>query len=149
MNASTPTPQMSAATPTLSPATFSGAKDNKNILSQFYYEYTRELINWHTHTERERERERETRYENTTTCPEHWCHPRPLTHLHRWHQNICQTAYFHIRALCHIRKCLTESKAKTVASATVGARPDYCNSLLHTISTITAGPKHSRAGQVS
>lgn len=48
--------------------------------------------------------------------------------------NICQKSHFHIRALRHIRKCLTDDDAKTVASALVGARLDYCNSLFFGIS---------------
>ena len=37
---------------------------------------------------------------------------------------------FHIRALHHIRSSLTTEAAKTIASAIVGSRLDYCNSLL-------------------
>ena len=43
---------------------------------------------------------------------------------------ICKASYFHIRALRHIRSSLTTEAAKTVASAIVGSRLDYCNSLL-------------------
>ena len=42
---------------------------------------------------------------------------------------VCRTSYFHIRALRHIRSSLTTDAAKTVASAIVGSRLDYCNSL--------------------
>ena len=42
----------------------------------------------------------------------------------------CRASYFHIRALRHIRSSLTTDAAKTVASAIVGSRLDYCNSLL-------------------
>ena len=42
----------------------------------------------------------------------------------------CKASYFHIRALRHIRSSLTTEAAKTVASAIVGSRLDYCNSLL-------------------
>ena len=43
---------------------------------------------------------------------------------------ICKASYFHIRALRHIRSSLTTEAAKTIASAIVGSRLDYCNSLL-------------------
>ena len=42
----------------------------------------------------------------------------------------CKASYFHIRALRHIRSSLTVEAAKTVATAIVGSRLDYCNSLL-------------------
>ena len=42
----------------------------------------------------------------------------------------CRASYFHIRALRHIRSSLTVEAAKTVATAIVGSRLDYCNSLL-------------------
>ena len=43
---------------------------------------------------------------------------------------ICKASYFYIRALNHIRSSLTTEAAKTIASAIVGSRVDYCNSLL-------------------
>ena len=43
---------------------------------------------------------------------------------------VGKASYFHIRALRHIRSSLTIDAAKTVASAIVGSRLDYCNSLL-------------------
>src|SRR5258706_394272 len=45
--------------------------------------------------------------------------------------NICKTANYHIRALRHIRKCISKKTAKSVGGAMVGARLDYCNALLH------------------
>ena len=45
-------------------------------------------------------------------------------------QKTCKASYFHIRALRHIRSSLTAEAAKTVATAIVGSRLDYCNSLL-------------------
>ena len=42
----------------------------------------------------------------------------------------CKAAYFCIRALRHIWSSLTTEAAKTVGSAIVGSRLDYCNSLL-------------------
>ena len=45
--------------------------------------------------------------------------------------NICKTSFCHIRALRRIRKLLTISDIKTVATAVVSSRLDYCNSLLY------------------
>ena len=45
--------------------------------------------------------------------------------------NMCKSAHFHIRALRHIRKCITTDDAKSVAAAMVSARLDYCNLMLH------------------
>ena len=42
----------------------------------------------------------------------------------------CKASYFHIRALRHVRSSLTTEACKTVATAIVGSRLDYCNSLL-------------------
>ena len=49
--------------------------------------------------------------------------------------NVCKAAYFHIRALRHIRWCVTVNDAKTVATAMVSSRLDYCNSILYGISS--------------
>ena len=38
----------------------------------------------------------------------------------------CKASYFHIRAVRHIRSSLTAEAAKTVATAIVGSRLDYC-----------------------
>jgi len=45
--------------------------------------------------------------------------------------SLCKAAHFHIRALSHVRKCVPENVAMTVASTMVGARLDYCNSVLY------------------
>ena len=45
--------------------------------------------------------------------------------------NACKAAHFHIRALRHIRRCVSVDDAKTVASAMVSSRLDYCNSILY------------------
>ena len=47
--------------------------------------------------------------------------------------NVCKAAHFHIRALRHIRRCIDDETARTttVACSMVGARLDYCNSILH------------------
>ena len=47
---------------------------------------------------------------------------------------ICQASYFHIRALRHVRGSASTNIAKSVTSAIVGARMDYCNSLLNRMS---------------
>ena len=45
--------------------------------------------------------------------------------------NICKAAHYHIRALRHIRRCVSVDDAKAVATAMVSARLDYCNALLY------------------
>ena len=45
--------------------------------------------------------------------------------------NICKAAHFHIRALRHIRRCIDDETARTVACSMVSARLDYCNSILY------------------
>ena len=45
--------------------------------------------------------------------------------------NVCKAAHFHIRALRHIRRCVSVDDAKTVATAMVSSRLDYCNSILY------------------
>jgi len=49
--------------------------------------------------------------------------------------NVCKAAHFHIRALSHIRRCVSVNDAKTVATATVSSPLDYCNSMLYGISS--------------
>ena len=44
---------------------------------------------------------------------------------------ICKTSAYHIRSLRHIRKFIDTDAAMSVATALVGARVDYCNSLLY------------------
>ena len=39
--------------------------------------------------------------------------------------NVCRSAYFHIRALRHIRPALTEDMAKALAVSMVHSRLDY------------------------
>ena len=48
---------------------------------------------------------------------------------------VCKAAHFHIRALCHIRRCVSVDDAKSVATAQVSSRLDYCNSILYGTST--------------
>lgn len=45
--------------------------------------------------------------------------------------SVCKAAHFHTRALSHIRKNISEETAITVASTMIGARLDYCNSILY------------------
>ena len=44
---------------------------------------------------------------------------------------ICKSAFYHIRALRHIRNALTDEMAKSVAVSLVQSRLDYANSLLY------------------
>ena len=44
---------------------------------------------------------------------------------------ICRSSGYHIRALRHIRRFIDCDSARSVACALVGARIDYCNSILH------------------
>ena len=44
--------------------------------------------------------------------------------------HICKAYSFHMRALRHIRPCLTDDVAKTIASALVSSRLDYANAVL-------------------
>ena len=43
--------------------------------------------------------------------------------------NTCRAAFYHLRALRHIRSSLTDEMAQTVACAVIQSRLDYCNSL--------------------
>ena len=47
---------------------------------------------------------------------------------------IRQTAFHHVRALRSIGKIITTDEAKNIATAVVGSRLDYCNSLLYGVS---------------
>jgi hypothetical protein len=49
--------------------------------------------------------------------------------------NVCKSCNFHIRALRHIRRLISEDAAKTIACSMVNGRLDYCNSLLHRTSS--------------
>ena len=44
---------------------------------------------------------------------------------------ICRSSGYHIRALRHIRRFTDYDSVRSIASALVGARIDYCNSILH------------------
>ena len=45
--------------------------------------------------------------------------------------NICRTSFCHIRALRRIKKLVTTAYLKTVATAIVSTRLDYCKALLY------------------
>ena len=44
---------------------------------------------------------------------------------------VCRSANFHLRALRHIRKHISEETAKTIACSMIDGRLDYCNSVLY------------------
>jgi len=48
---------------------------------------------------------------------------------------VCKAAHFHIRALRRIRRCVSVDDAKSVTTALVSSRLDYCNSILYGTST--------------
>ena len=50
---------------------------------------------------------------------------------------ICRSAYFHTRALRHVRNAITDDTAKTGAQVLVSSRFDYANSILN------AAPKYN------
>jgi len=47
---------------------------------------------------------------------------------------ICRVTNFHLRALSHIRKCLSIPSANAIACAIVGSKLDYCNAVLSGVS---------------
>ena len=52
-----------------------------------------------------------------------------MNHEHQV-QNICKAAFFHVRNLSKIRKCLTQKDTETLVHAFVTSKPHNCNSLL-------------------
>jgi hypothetical protein len=48
--------------------------------------------------------------------------------------NVCKASYCHIRALRRIRKILSLDDVKSIATAVVSSRLDYCNALLYGVS---------------
>ena len=48
---------------------------------------------------------------------------------------VCKSAYFHTRALRHIRPLLSDDMAKSIAISVVSSRLDYANSVLYGTST--------------
>ena len=45
--------------------------------------------------------------------------------------NVCKAANFHLRALRHIRKYISEKTAETIACSMIDGKLDYCNSVLY------------------
>jgi len=45
--------------------------------------------------------------------------------------NVCKAAHCHVRALCHVKKYVSEDVAKSVATSLVSAGLDYCNALFY------------------
>ena len=48
--------------------------------------------------------------------------------------DVCRSSFYHIRSLRQLRPAITDVVAKEIAAALVGARLDYCNSILHGVS---------------
>ena len=48
--------------------------------------------------------------------------------------SVCKSSSFHLRALQHIRKWISEDTAKSISTAAVARRLDYCNSVLYGLS---------------
>ena len=46
---------------------------------------------------------------------------------------ISRACYYHIRDMHRIRRFLTPSIAKTIATSLIGSKPDYCNSVLFNV----------------
>ena len=46
---------------------------------------------------------------------------------------VCHSCYYHIRDLLHLRRCLTSEVSKTIATALVSSKLDYCNCLLYNV----------------
>ena len=59
-----------------------------------------------------------------------WSVIRDVLHQTERHKNNTNAAHFHTRALSHIRKCVPENVAMSVATSMISARHDYCNSIL-------------------
>jgi len=52
---------------------------------------------------------------------------------------ICKSSYYHIKALRHIRKLLSDDTARTITCAMVARRLDYCNVVLYGSSSVNIG----------
>ena len=46
---------------------------------------------------------------------------------------VCKSYFYHIRDLCRIRRHISIYTAKTISTALINSRLDYCNSLLNNI----------------
>ena len=58
---------------------------------------------------------------------------------------VCKSAYYHIRAMRHIRPAITKDMAKSIACALVGSRLDYANSVLLGVSSKKRHPSSTCA----
>ena len=47
--------------------------------------------------------------------------------------SVCRSCYYHIRDLRRLRPCLTSEGSKTIATALVSSKLDYCNCLLYNV----------------
>ena len=45
--------------------------------------------------------------------------------------NMCKAAHYHVRALHHVRKCVSKDIAKLIATSLVSARLDYYNAIFY------------------
>ena len=57
------------------------------------------------------------------------------TSFHAHMSSICRSSFYHLRNLFRIRKYLTKESAAVVVHAFVTSKLDYCNALLHVLST--------------
>jgi len=55
----------------------------------------------------------------------------PMLTFNQHVTDVVRACTYHTRALRHIRPLLTVDAAKSIAPSIVGARLDYCNSLLY------------------
>ena len=46
---------------------------------------------------------------------------------------VCRSCYYHILDLHRLRRCLTSEVSKTIATALVSSKLDYCNGLLYNV----------------
>jgi len=72
-----------------------------------------------------------------------WCHPRPTLgtqSLHLQCLQLCRAAYFHIRALRHIRASLIEDVSNSVAVSVIHSLFRLClrcaNSVVHGLTNV-------------
>ena len=53
--------------------------------------------------------------------------------LHQHISQVCKSCFYHMRDLRQIRRHISISTAKTISTALISSRIDYCNSLLNNI----------------
>ena len=46
---------------------------------------------------------------------------------------VCRSCYYHIRDLRRLRRCLTSEVSKTIVTALVSNKLDYCNGLIYNV----------------